>query len=82
MTLGTTFFLNFGPLIGAVFLATGAVYFFLGDAFVHGGTPGAGMPAYVDPQDLLNAPTYDPMVPLRQPPPMPSGDGTGGGNFY
>lgn len=40
LTLGTTFFLSFGPLIAAVIVFTGGIFVFFGDAFVHGGRPG------------------------------------------
>jgi len=69
VALGGSFFLAFGPFIVAVLAVTGGVYLYWGDTFIHGGRPGAGMPSYIDPQDLLDEPTYDPMVPLRAPPP-------------
>ena len=44
------------------------LHFFLkvfGESFLHGGQPGVGGARYVDPQDLLSAPTVDPYIPLR-----------------
>jgi len=52
LKLGGTFFLGFLPFILAVSLAFGAIYFVLGDAFVHGGSPSSGPPPYYDPGGL------------------------------
>ncbi len=43
-----------------------AVWGVWGDNFLHGGRPGQGLPAYVDPQDLLSESTVDPYVPFNR----------------
>lgn len=63
--LGGGFFLAFGPFIALISLVFSVIYLVLGDSFVHGGSPVSAPPPYVDPYDLLNEPTVDPMVPLR-----------------
>lgn len=63
LKLGVTFFLAFLPFIAVVSLAFGAIYFVMGESFVHGGAP-TGPPPYYDPDVLLAEPTADPMVPL------------------
>jgi hypothetical protein len=62
--LGGSFFLAFGPFIVGVALAFACVYAVFGSSFVHSGRPSAGPPTYIDPIELLNEPTIDPMVPL------------------
>ena len=47
----------------AISLLFSAVYGVFGDAFVHGGRPGAGLPSYIDPNELLAEPAVDARVP-------------------
>ncbi len=63
LKLGLSFFLAFGPFILGVALATAIVWSVFGEAFIHGGSYGEA-PQYYDPQELLNEPTVDPMIPM------------------
>ncbi|CAG9465293.1 unnamed protein product [Pedinophyceae sp. YPF-701] len=67
LQLGGTFFLSFGPLILGVGIAIVATVMYFPN-FVHGGEQLEY--TQVDPYELLNEPTYDPMVPMQRPPPM------------
>jgi hypothetical protein len=64
LKLGVSFFLAFGPFILGVVLAFGLIYSVFGDAFVHSGSPSVSSPPVYDPQELLNEPTVDPMIPM------------------
>jgi hypothetical protein len=60
--LASTF--AFLPIIAVTSVAFAAIYYLLGDAFVHTGTPASNPPPYYDPDALLAEPTADPMIPL------------------
>lgn len=63
--LGGGFFLVFLPFLIVISILFSGIYFTFGDSFVHGGRPGSGPPPYIDPQELLSAPTVDPYVTFR-----------------
>jgi len=65
LKLGGGQFLAFLPFMGAAVALFVGCFYLLGPSFVHGGTDASRPPPYVDPQLLLDEPTYDPMVPLR-----------------
>eukprot|EP00239_Pterosperma_sp_CCMP1384_P008494 CAMPEP_0197859712 /NCGR_PEP_ID=MMETSP1438-20131217/34520_1 /TAXON_ID=1461541 /ORGANISM="Pterosperma sp., Strain CCMP1384" /LENGTH=248 /DNA_ID=CAMNT_0043476317 /DNA_START=153 /DNA_END=899 /DNA_ORIENTATION=+ len=64
LKLGGSFFLAFGPFIGGVVILFLVVYFALGSDFIHGGS--YYQEPFVTPEELLLAPTVDPMVPFSQ----------------
>lgn len=65
--LGGSFFLAFLPAVLVISLLFSAIYFVYGQDFIHGGDHlRSAPPPYLDPFDLLDAPTVDPMVPLRR----------------
>ncbi|KAL3159807.1 hypothetical protein ABBQ38_010213 [Trebouxia sp. C0009 RCD-2024] len=65
--LGGSFFLAFLPAVFFISLVFSAIYFVYGQDFVHGGDHiRSAPPPYLDPFDLLDAPTVDPIVPLRR----------------
>jgi hypothetical protein len=72
LKLGGSFFLGFGPLILGITGLALALYLTFGEHFLHGGATSMRPPPYVDPYELLGAPTVDPMVPLRSPQDAPS----------
>lgn len=61
--LGGSVFLAFVPFIAAISVAFAGIYAVMGDSFVHGGDSRSGLPAYVDPAELLSEPTVDPYIP-------------------
>lgn len=65
--LGGAFFLAFLPAVLVISLLFSGIYFVYGQDFIHGGDHlRSAPPPYLDPFDLLDAPTVDPMVPLRR----------------
>lgn len=62
--LGLTFFLAFGPLVLITLVLFGGLFALFGEEFIHGGRHFSGIP-YVNPYDLLEEPTQDPMIPFR-----------------
>lgn len=65
--LGGSIFLAFLPAVAVISLLFSAIYFVYGQDFVHGGDHRrSAPPPYLDPFDLLDAPTVDPTIPFRR----------------
>lgn len=65
LKLGASVFLAFVPLIVAISLMFGGIYYVFGDHFVHGGDRSYGRQTYYDPAELLSEPTADPYIPYQ-----------------
>jgi len=65
LRLGGGQFLAFLPFMAVFSLLFTVCFYVLGPSFIHGGSDISGPPPYVDPQMLLDEPTYDPTIPLR-----------------
>lgn len=64
LQLGGSVFLAFLPFMLVASLLFSGIYFAFGDSFLHGGSRPTTPPRYIDPQELLSAPTVDPYIPF------------------